>query len=102
MPFTVIVKEEAHQDTVVAYNYYEEKSAGLGERFLTALQQRYNELSNQPSFYSYIEEDTKKILRDVKLRKFLFVVVYEITGTDVIVYAVHNTYKHPGNKLRKK
>ena len=102
MPFTVIVKEEAHQDTVVAYNYYEEKSAGLGERFLAALQQRYNELANQPSFYSYIDEDPKKILRDVKLRKFPFVVVYEITCTDVIVYAVHNTYKHPGNKLRKK
>jgi hypothetical protein len=50
MPFTVIVKEEAHKDVLEAYNYYEEKSAGLGERFLEALQLRYNELSTNPSF----------------------------------------------------
>ena len=101
MPFTVIVKQEAHQDTVDAYNYYEEKLAGLGERFLEALQQRYEELSANPAFYSFIDEDPMKILRDVKLEKFPFVVVYEIIETQVLVYAVHNTYKHPRNKLRK-
>ena len=101
MSFTVIVKQEAHQDTVEAYNYYEEKQTGLGERFLDALQQRYKELAANPTFYSYIDEDPLKILRDVKLEKFPFVVVYEITGNEVVVYAVHNTYKHPRNKLRK-
>ena len=101
MPFTVIVKEEAHQDTIEAYNYYEEKSAGLGEMFLEALQQRYRELSEAPTFYSFINEDQMKVLRDVKLEKFPFVVVYEIIENEVVVYAVHNTYKHPGNKLRK-
>ncbi|MBN8674547.1 MAG: type II toxin-antitoxin system RelE/ParE family toxin [Chitinophagales bacterium] len=101
MPFTVIVKQEAHQDTIDAYNYYEEKLTGLGERFLAALQQRYKELSANPTFYSYIDEDPLKILRDVKLEKFPFVVVYEIIEPEVVVYAVHNTYKHPRNKLRK-
>ena len=78
MSFTVIVKEEAHQDTIEAYNYYEKKVAGLGVRFLEALQQRYSEISENPTFYSYIDEDPMKILRDVKLKKFPFVVVYEI------------------------
>jgi ParE toxin of type II toxin-antitoxin system, parDE len=101
MLFTVIVKQEAHQGTIDAYNYYEEKLTGLGERFLEALQQRYKELSANPTFYSYIDEDPLKVLRDVKLEKFPFVVVYEIIETQVVIYAVHNTYKHPGNKLRK-
>jgi hypothetical protein len=65
------------------------------------LQQGYNELSANPTFYSYIDEDPLKILRDVKLEKFPFVVVYEIAEDQVVVYAVHNTYKHPRNKLRK-
>jgi len=34
MSFTVIVKKEAHQDTIDAYNYYEEKLTGLGKDFL--------------------------------------------------------------------
>jgi ParE toxin of type II toxin-antitoxin system, parDE len=102
MPFNVIVKEEAHKDALEAYNYYEEKSTGLGERFLEVLQLRYNELSTNPSFYSFINEDPKKVLRDVKLEKFPFVVVYEIIENEVVIYAVHNTYKHPRNKLQKK
>ena len=57
MSFTDIVKQEAHQDTIDAYNYYEEKLSGLGERFLDALQQRYTELSVNPTFYSYIDDD---------------------------------------------
>jgi hypothetical protein len=101
MSFSVIVKQEAHQDTLDAYNYYEEKLTGLGDRFLDALQQRYKELSVNPTFFSYIDEDSLKILRDVKLEKFPFVVVYEIIKNQVLVYAVHNTYKHPRNKLRK-
>lgn len=101
MSFTVIVKQEAHQDTLDACNYYEEKLTGLGEWFLDALQQRYSQLSVNPTFNSYIDEDPLKILRDVKLEKFPFVVVYEIIENQVVVYAVHNTYKHPRNKLRK-
>ena len=101
MSFTVIVKQEAHQDTIDAYDYYEEKLTGLGERFLNALQQRYKELSANPNLYGYIDEDPLKVLRDVKLEKFPFVVVYEIVEKEVVIYAVHNTYKHPRNKLRK-
>jgi hypothetical protein len=65
------------------------------------LEKRYRKLSAHPTFYSYIDEDPLKILRDVKLEKFPFVVVYEIIENQVVVYAVHNTYKHPRNKLRK-
>jgi plasmid stabilization system protein ParE len=100
MPFNVIVKEEAHKDALEAYNYYEEKSPGLGERFLEALQLRYIELSRNPTYYSFINEDQLKVLRDVKLEKFPFVVVFEIMENDVVIFAVHNTYKHPRNKLK--
>jgi len=101
MPFHVIITGEAHNDTLEAYRYYEEKQNGLGERFLDILQLCYQSLSLQPENYGYISEDPLKILRDVKLEKFPYVVVFEITEAEVIVYAVHNTYKHPGNKLRK-
>ncbi len=101
MPFRVIITREAHNDTVEAYRYYEEKQSGLGERFLDVLQICYQSLSLQPEHYGYINEDSLKILRDVKLEKFPYIVVFEIIEVEVIVYAVHNTYKHPGNKLRK-
>lgn len=101
MLFRIIVTREAHQDSLDAYLYYEKKQTGLGDRFLELLEQCYSSLSQHPEHYGYINEDPLKILRDLKLEKFPFVVVFEIREKDVVVYAVHNTYKHPGNKLRK-
>lgn len=101
MPFNIIVKEEAHQDSIDAYNYYEEKSIGLGERFLESLQKRYNDLSLHPTHYSFINEDASLKFRDVLLDKFPYVIVFEIAEKDVIVYAIHNTYKIPQKKIRR-
>lgn len=102
MLYQVFIKEGAHQDVIEAYNYYEEKQQGLGDRFLDALSKRYYDLMLHPTHYSFIPEDEKQILRDVKIPKFPFVIVFEILFMNVIVYAVHNTYKNPYNKLRSK
>ena len=85
MPYKVVIKEEAHKDTIEAYEYYESKLFGLGERFLIALRQRYEDLSLHPQHYSFIAEDHLNILRDVKVNKFPYVIVFEISGSDVIV-----------------
>ena len=101
MTHTVIIKQEAHNDISEAYKYYEDKQHGLGERFLNALLKRFNDLSLHPEHYSYIKEDPLQILRDVRLEKFPYLVIFEIAGMQVIIYAVHNTYKNPSKKIRR-
>jgi toxin ParE1/3/4 len=101
MAFTVIVKQGATQDAVEAYNYYETKQPGLGEKFIKALIKRYRELANNPTFYSYIAEDPSMIFRDIRLEKFPYLIIYEVQGNEVIVHAIHNTHRHPPNKLKK-
>lgn len=101
MPYQVVIKSEARDDVAAAYDYYESRQPGLGRSFLEAFEARCNDLSNNPTHYSYIKEDTQKALRDIKLDRFPYVLVFEIIGTDVIVYAVHCTYTDPENKLRK-
>jgi hypothetical protein len=39
--------------------------------------------------------DDRAILRDVKLERFPYVVIFEIIDNSVVVYAVHCTYQHP-------
>ncbi|NCU06272.1 MAG: type II toxin-antitoxin system RelE/ParE family toxin, partial [Chitinophagaceae bacterium] len=92
MLFHVIVTRHAHHDALEAYRYYEEKQQGLGERFLNNLEDCFSALSTHPEHYGYIAEDPLKVLRDVKIEKFPFVVVFEIRDTEVVVYAIHNTY----------
>jgi hypothetical protein len=99
MPYQLIIRQEAHHDANEAYTYYEEKSPGLGELFLQELTQRYNEIREHPEFYGFIDE--QKIIRDVKLRHFPYLVVYEIRDDNVIVYSVFNGYKNPNKKVPK-
>jgi plasmid stabilization system protein ParE len=101
MTYKVIIREEAQADAQEAYEYYEHQRTGLGEEFLMALIRRYDDLSEHPTHYSYIDEQSEKILRDAGIERFPYVVVFEITAEDVIVYAVHNTHKHQRGKLRK-
>lgn len=99
MTYRLIIQEEAHLEAKDAYTYYEEKSPGLGERFLNELVRRYNDIIAHPEYYSFIDEH--KVLRDVKLRHFPYLVVYEIMDDKVIVYSVFNGYKHPVKKSIK-
>lgn len=101
MAYLRIVKEEAHFDIANAYLYYKEKQPGLGEKFLQALIKRYDDLMQHPTHYSFIAEYPGKILRDVKLEKFPYLIVYEIINAEVIIYAVHNVHQNPNKKLRK-
>ena len=99
MSYQLIIRDEAHLDSLEAYNYYEENSPGLGERFVQELVQRYNDIAEHPEYYGFIDE--QKIIRDVKLRHFPYLVVYEINNDKVIVYSVFNGYKNPDKKVPK-
>lgn len=93
MAYNLVIVEEAYLETLEAYNYYEEKQQGLGETFLLSLQKRYIDLSRNPQYYSFISNDSAQIFRDVKVDKFPYVVIFEISETDVIIYSVHLTHK---------
>lgn len=43
----------------------------------------------------------QSIIRDVKVDRFPYVIIFEVTKDKVLVYSVHNTYQHPKRRLRK-
>jgi hypothetical protein len=83
----------------VAYDHFENTRAGLGEEFLSELLKQFDDLASTPHNYGYIDDQIK--IRDVKIDRFPYVVVFEISQDEVIVYAVHNTYRHPKKKVEK-
>lgn len=99
MPYKIIVTESAKEDTQTAYNYYEDQKQDLGEEFLQELVNKYDNLGQHPEHYGYI--DKKGLLRDLKIDRFPYVIIFEVTADSVIVYAVHNTYRHPKRMLVK-
>lgn len=50
MRYQLIFHPLAHQDISDAYNWYEDKLEGLGERFLSELDKFYDKLEAAPSY----------------------------------------------------
>ena len=96
MLYTLIVREEAVEEVKDAYLYYERIREGLGERFLSELRKRYSEIAEHPQSYGFI--DSKKSIRDIKVRYFPYQVIYEIIKNKVVVFSVFNSRQNPSKR----
>ena len=81
------------KETEEAAFFYESVSPGLGSAFLGEVEEKYDKLKTNPLSYSFI--DNKKILRDVAIRRFPYVIIFKVEPHKVIVISVHHTSKKP-------
>ena len=93
MSYQLKVSSIAYQETDDAYAYYEEQTIGLGERFLKSIEEAYTKLSQTPQYYGYIGND--KNIRDIKIKTFPFVIIFQIIENTVFVLRVFNTNRNP-------
>jgi len=89
--YNLIIKEEAREEIISAFFWYESKQPQLGERFLNKLDDCFDVLKSNPNIYSR----KYKSMRQAIVSKFPFVVIYEIEKRNIIVYAVFNTSQDP-------
>jgi plasmid stabilization system protein ParE len=61
MAYKIVITEQAKEDAQTAYNYYENQRQNLGEEFLQELVRRYDDLTDHPQHYGFI--DNKNIIR---------------------------------------
>ena len=94
---SLIIKPRAILMTKNAYDWYETQKPGLGEEFLEDLDGIYHKLELHPEYFSKI----KKNFRQAGLKRFPFVIVYEIIKTEVVVFAVFHTSRNPKGKFIK-
>ena len=98
MSYQLKISLTAYQEIDDAYAYYEEQSIGLGERFLESLGDAYVKLSQTPQFYGFIQYD--KNIRDIKIKTFPFVIIFQIVGNTVLVLRVFNSNRNPESLKR--
>jgi len=96
MVYGLEIKEEAHLEIVEAFLYYEEKRTGLGEEFLMHLDTYFERIKNNPKHFP----QKRKPYREAFIKRFPFIIIYEIIKEKVIVYAVFNTWKNPEKKKK--
>ncbi len=94
MSWELIIKEEAQEDMRAAYNYYEEQQTGLGDRFLRQVKTRLKYIQTYPFHFAKNEKD----FRQTMIAKFPYLIIYEVIGDRIKVYACFHTSQDPLKK----
>ena len=82
-----------------AVEWYESQQKGLGERFIDDWESTANYILSNPLAFS------KKIksFRQAVLKNFPYLIIYEVVGNLIVIYAVINGKQRPKKRyLRKK
>ena len=95
--YQLVIKPGAIEMAKEAYKWYEEQQPGLGDLFLIELDSCYDKLETFPLVYAKI----KKNFRQIILKTFPYVVVFDIFKDEVVIYAVFHTSRNPGKKFKK-
>lgn len=96
MTYILEVKDEANLEIIEAYLYYEEKRTGLGEEFLEHLDTYFDRITANPKHFP----QKRKPYREAFIKRFPFLIIYEIEKKKVVVYSVFNTWQNPEKKKK--
>ena len=94
MAYKLAIRPLAAIEVFEAYDWYELQREGLGAEFLDELEIFYTSILRNPTSYGFYD----KAVRQGKLNRFPYVVVFEIFDESVVVYSVFMTKQGPGKK----
>ena len=94
MQYKIEIRPLATIEIIEAYDWYELQHEGLGLEFLNELETFYNSLLRNPHIYSYYE----KPVREGKINRFPYTVIYEVFDTVIIIYSVFMAKQDPSKK----
>lgn len=92
MPYSYNLSQEAEDDMLEAYDWYEKQRSGLGEEFLESLGKARQSILQNPSTYRI---RYKKKVRAFLVDRFPYLILYVVQDNDVNVISVFNTSRDP-------
>lgn len=94
MEFKINIREEAVQDLVKGYLWYEEQKKGLGENFVSEVESSLKHLRRNPEAFP----KKRKSLRELSLKIFPYLIIYSVENSLVTVMAIFNSHLNPNKK----
>jgi hypothetical protein len=97
MASKLIIEHEAQIEIDEAIDWYETQQIGLGLEFLNYLDGYFQTLKNQKALF---EIKRKPVFRELPLKRFPYIIIYEVIQNQIIVYSVFHTFQDPEKKRR--
>lgn len=97
MSLPVAYHRLASRDIVSARRWYEDREAGLGDRFVVAVSEAVEQISRWPNAATPASRgaDGKVTERTLPTPGFPFLVRYRVRGSTLVVVAVHHQRRRP-------
>ncbi|QED38690.1 type II toxin-antitoxin system RelE/ParE family toxin [Antarcticibacterium arcticum] len=95
MIYKIKIIPKAKDEINEAYFYYESVKAGLGERFIKHLESYFIRITKTPEQFPL----KRMPYREAFIKKFPYLIIFEIRKTEIIVYSVFNTWQNPQKKV---
>ena len=91
MTLPIVFRRQARGEFDEAAAWYEQHRAGLGAKFIDAVQDVLNQAARNPNRYALVFRD----LREGLVRRFPYCVYYRDEGDRIIVLAVFHASRDP-------
>jgi toxin ParE1/3/4 len=101
MTFTLHFLPEVEEDVVAGYNWYERKTRGLGDEFLSVFYAAAERILSNPLLYPVAYDPYRRRL----LRRFPYALYYFIKDNQVIIAGLFHCARDPhgiGTQLRSR
>jgi plasmid stabilization system protein ParE len=93
--FKLEIWERAKRDVKVGFDYYEEQRTNPGFEFIGDIESEILHLQKYPEHYQI---KYREKYRQAVLKRFPYIIIYEIVGLKIIIYSVFHAYQDPSKK----
>jgi toxin ParE1/3/4 len=91
--YQVVLQSDAILDIQTAFEWYEQQNSGLGLELIEEIEDGLERLSRHPQHYSAPNQKYRKL----RIKRFPYLVVFEIEDIKVIVIAVKRVSQAPAH-----
>lgn len=91
MPYQIIIRPEAENDIIDAFDWYEARSPGLGLEFVRCIDASFDMILESPELYQYVYKNIRRALP----QRFPYGIFYLIENEKIIVLAVLHAKRDP-------
>jgi toxin ParE1/3/4 len=98
MIYRLTILDPAHEDTLDAFDWYKMQSEFAAAYFLERIDEAFKIITETPLIYQIIYRNFRQVI----LNPFPYVIIYEATASEVIVYRVWHASRNPRKKFKPK
>ena len=94
--YKIDFSNRARRELLDSYRWYEDQQDRLGDRFEKAIYTAAQKVAKAPEMYAVRYRN----FRQIQLKKFPFLLVFQIKKDTILITSVFHTKRNPANKYK--